>query len=154
MAMELRWVLDGVASFVHCWMVDGTNNIVLTLCRSYSCSLLFNTKINAPTAQLKEARHPCVELQENVEFIPNDISLVFGDSSFLLVTGPNMGGQVHIHSFTRCHCHHGTDWFVRTVQLGQDQPGPSHPGPRRGRRCTRQRNFHIHGRNARGLVHP
>ena len=74
------------------WM-DGTNDIVLTLCCSRSCSLLFNTHTNAPTAQLKEARHPCVELQENVEFIPNDISLVFGDSSFLLVTGPNMGGK-------------------------------------------------------------
>jgi DNA mismatch repair protein MSH2 len=28
-----------------------------------------------------------------MEFIPNDISLVFGDSNFLLVTGPNMGGK-------------------------------------------------------------
>jgi len=43
--------------------------------------------------ELKQARHPCVELQEGVEFIPNDISLVFGESSFLLVTGPNMGGK-------------------------------------------------------------
>jgi DNA mismatch repair ATPase MutS len=42
---------------------------------------------------LKQARHPCVELQENVDFIPNDISLVFGESSFCLVTGPNMGGK-------------------------------------------------------------
>jgi DNA mismatch repair ATPase MutS len=32
-------------------------------------------------------------MQENVEYIPNDIRLVFGDSSFLLVTGPNMGGE-------------------------------------------------------------
>lgn len=42
---------------------------------------------------LTEARHPCVELQENVEFIPNDIHLVYGKSSFLIVTGPNMGGK-------------------------------------------------------------
>jgi len=42
---------------------------------------------------LKEARHPCVELQEHIDFIPNDISLVFGESSFCLVTGPNMGGK-------------------------------------------------------------
>jgi DNA mismatch repair protein MSH2 len=41
---------------------------------------------------LKGARHPCVELQENVEFIPNDVDLVFGESSFKIVTGPNMGG--------------------------------------------------------------
>jgi DNA mismatch repair protein MSH2 len=28
-----------------------------------------------------------------MEFIPNDISLIFGESNFLLVTGPNMGGK-------------------------------------------------------------
>ena len=43
--------------------------------------------------QLKEARHPCVELQDDIAFMPNDINLVFGSSSFLLVTGPNMGGK-------------------------------------------------------------
>lgn len=43
--------------------------------------------------ELEEARHPCVELQEDVEFIPNDFNLVYGSSSFLLVTGPNMGGK-------------------------------------------------------------
>ena len=43
--------------------------------------------------KLKDARHPCVELQDNVEFIPNDFNLVFGESSFLLLTGPNMGGK-------------------------------------------------------------
>jgi len=42
---------------------------------------------------LKEARHPCVELQDNIDFIPNDFKLVHGESSFLLVTGPNMGGK-------------------------------------------------------------
>jgi DNA mismatch repair protein MSH2 len=41
--------------------------------------------------QLKAARHPCVELQENVDFIPNDFQLTYGSSCFLLVTGPNMG---------------------------------------------------------------
>jgi DNA mismatch repair protein MSH2 len=42
---------------------------------------------------LKAARHPCVELQDSIEFIPNDYKLVFGESSFVLVTGPNMGGK-------------------------------------------------------------
>jgi len=40
--------------------------------------------------QLEEARHPCVELQENVEFIPNNVNLIYGESSFLIVTGPNV----------------------------------------------------------------
>lgn len=42
---------------------------------------------------LKGARHPCVELQDSLDYIPNDISLTFGESNFLLVTGPNMGGK-------------------------------------------------------------
>ncbi|KAL7540395.1 hypothetical protein ACHAXR_010075, partial [Thalassiosira sp. AJA248-18] len=42
---------------------------------------------------LKEARHPCVELQDDMNYIANDINLTFGSSSFLLVTGPNMGGK-------------------------------------------------------------
>jgi len=44
--------------------------------------------------ELEEARHPCVELQQReTQFISNDIKLVFGSSSFLIVTGPNMGGK-------------------------------------------------------------
>ncbi|KAL7548062.1 hypothetical protein ACHAWF_011348 [Thalassiosira exigua] len=43
--------------------------------------------------QLKDARHPCVELQEGMTFIANDFNMCFGTSSFLLVTGPNMGGK-------------------------------------------------------------
>lgn len=43
--------------------------------------------------ELIGARHPCVELQEHVQFIPNDITLLYGQSSFLIVTGPNMGGK-------------------------------------------------------------
>ena len=48
---------------------------------------------------LKAARHPCVELQEDVEFIPNDFSLKFGESNFLVVTGPNMGGKSTVSCF-------------------------------------------------------
>jgi DNA mismatch repair protein MSH2 len=43
--------------------------------------------------QLKDARHPCVELQDSIEYIPNNVRLIFGESSFLMVTGPNMGGK-------------------------------------------------------------
>lgn len=42
---------------------------------------------------LKEARHPCMEMQDDISFITNDVSLVRGESSFLIITGPNMGGK-------------------------------------------------------------
>ena len=43
--------------------------------------------------RLMQARHPCVERQETVDFIPNDIQLTLGKDSCWLVTGPNMGGK-------------------------------------------------------------
>jgi len=42
---------------------------------------------------LEQARHPCVELQDDMNFIANDFNLTFGESSYLIVTGPNMGGK-------------------------------------------------------------
>ncbi|TGO69341.1 hypothetical protein BOTNAR_0012g00290 [Botryotinia narcissicola] len=42
---------------------------------------------------LKEARHPCMEMQDDVQFITNDVSLIRDESSFLIITGPNMGGK-------------------------------------------------------------
>lgn len=42
---------------------------------------------------LKEARHPCMEMQDDISFITNDVSLVRADSEFLIITGPNMGGK-------------------------------------------------------------
>ena len=42
---------------------------------------------------LKGSRHPCLEMQDDVQFITNDVSLVRGSSEFLIITGPNMGGK-------------------------------------------------------------
>ncbi|KAJ0396154.1 hypothetical protein P43SY_002258 [Pythium insidiosum] len=45
------------------------------------------------TIVLQGSRHPCVELQENVNFIPNDYEMLRDKSRFQLITGPNMGGK-------------------------------------------------------------
>ncbi|XP_021292490.1 DNA mismatch repair protein MSH2 [Herrania umbratica] len=42
---------------------------------------------------LEGSRHPCVEAQDWVNFIPNDCRLVRGRSWFQIITGPNMGGK-------------------------------------------------------------
>ncbi|OIW26514.1 DNA mismatch repair protein [Coniochaeta ligniaria NRRL 30616] len=42
---------------------------------------------------LTEARHPCMEMQDDVQFITNDVELNRETSSFLIITGPNMGGK-------------------------------------------------------------
>ncbi|KAK1815503.1 MSH2 protein [Friedmanniomyces endolithicus] len=45
------------------------------------------------TPAAPEARHPCMEMQDDISFITNDVSLVRGESEFLIITGPNMGGK-------------------------------------------------------------
>ncbi|KAI4123775.1 MAG: hypothetical protein LQ338_005102, partial [Usnochroma carphineum] len=42
---------------------------------------------------LKEARHPCMEMADDMQFITNDVHLSRSSSSFLIITGPNMGGK-------------------------------------------------------------
>lgn len=42
---------------------------------------------------IKEVRHPCLEVQEDLNFIPNDVEMVHDESEFLIITGPNMGGK-------------------------------------------------------------
>ena len=38
-------------------------------------------------------RHPCLEAQDDVNFIPNNYDLNRDDSRLLVITGPNMGGK-------------------------------------------------------------
>lgn len=68
---------------------------------------LAHVSVHAPTAYvrpkihergtgdtiMKEARHPCMEAQDDINFITNDVELKRDSSRFLIITGPNMGGK-------------------------------------------------------------
>ncbi|KAL5968926.1 DNA mismatch repair protein Msh2 [Taenia solium] len=42
---------------------------------------------------LRDFRHPCLEFQDGVSVIPNDVNLERGKQIFKTITGPNMGGK-------------------------------------------------------------
>ena len=56
-------------------------------------SALLYKKIGEGDIILKGCRHPCMEMQDDVSFIANDVSLLRGRESFQIITGPNMGGK-------------------------------------------------------------
>lgn len=43
--------------------------------------------------KLEQIRHPCLELQDDIIFIANDVHFKKGESNMFIITGPNMGGK-------------------------------------------------------------
>lgn len=43
--------------------------------------------------KLKKVRHPCLELQDGVTYIPNDVEFKRDERVLHVITGPNMGGK-------------------------------------------------------------
>lgn len=65
--------------------------------------------------KLKTLRHPCLECQDEIEFIPNDVEMKGGETNMAIVTGANISGKstyirsigvavllAHIGSFVPC----------------------------------------------------
>ncbi|KAI0226600.1 MSH2 protein [Massospora cicadina] len=73
--------LDLLLSFAHVAVSSATPYVRPTLSSGQKC------------LNLKAARHPCLEVQPTINFIPNDVRMVQGKREFLIITGPNMGGK-------------------------------------------------------------
>lgn len=43
--------------------------------------------------EIKALRHPCLECQEDVQYIPNDVDMKSGESDFLIISGANISGK-------------------------------------------------------------
>ncbi|KDE04567.1 DNA mismatch repair protein MSH2 [Microbotryum lychnidis-dioicae p1A1 Lamole] len=88
----------------YCPVLETLNNLLAHLDVVAS---LATASLNAPISYVKpvvceqaegslnlvDARHPCLEVMEGINFIANDISLERDVSEFQIITGPNMGGK-------------------------------------------------------------
>ncbi|MEW5316722.1 MAG: hypothetical protein WDW38_008073 [Sanguina aurantia] len=95
-------IVGVAASFIDVWKGVSSKLAELDVLAGFA-----DLSVNAPTPYvrpvmesketgvllLKGARHPCVELQDGVSFMPNDCVMERGSSWFHIITGPNMGGK-------------------------------------------------------------
>ncbi|KAJ3905637.1 muts domain V-domain-containing protein [Lentinula edodes] len=74
--------LDVILSFAHVSVNAPEAYVKPEILRSGEGSLI-----------LRDARHPCLEVQDDVSFIANDVEMIKDRSEFQIITGPNMGGK-------------------------------------------------------------
>ncbi|KAI7895639.1 muts domain V-domain-containing protein [Mucor mucedo] len=74
--------MDVLVSFAHVSAMSSIPYVRPTL-----------TPCGQGNVMLENARHPCLETQDYVTFIPNDVEMIRGSTEFKIVTGPNMGGK-------------------------------------------------------------
>ncbi|BGP42822.1 MSH2 protein [Rhodotorula kratochvilovae] len=88
----------------YCEVLESLNTV---LAHVDVIASLANSALNAPipyikpmifergggSLKLEEARHPCLEVQEGIDFIANDVHLERDASEFCIITGPNAGGK-------------------------------------------------------------
>lgn len=84
--------LDVISSFANVAIFAPTPFVkpkLHDLAPSISSDLFKKRRIN-----LRDARHPVLEVQDEINFIPNDVTLANDNGScFSIITGPNMGGK-------------------------------------------------------------
>ncbi|MBW0485756.1 hypothetical protein O181_025471 [Austropuccinia psidii MF-1] len=79
---EIIGHLDVIVSFAH---------VSLNAPKTYTCPKL--SPLGEGDVSLQGCRHPCLEVQDDIYFIPNNTLMERNKSSFHIITGPNMGGK-------------------------------------------------------------
>ncbi|KAH3681089.1 hypothetical protein WICPIJ_007949 [Wickerhamomyces pijperi] len=59
----------------------------------YVKPLLYPIGSKEAKVSLENSRHPCVEMQDDIQFIANSFSFRKNSNEFQIITGPNMGGK-------------------------------------------------------------
>ncbi|KAI5965965.1 MSH2 [Candida pseudojiufengensis] len=75
----------------HLDVIISLSNVALIASKIYTKPKLIPLNSTNRKINLKESRHPLLEIQDDLEFIPNDVSI--NSKYFNIITGPNMGGK-------------------------------------------------------------
>jgi DNA mismatch repair protein MSH2 len=95
-------VRDVAATYIHIWErvadILGELDVLASFAHAAACATapyVCPVMLGAEEGEivLKQSRHPCLEVQEGVDVIPNDCVMNRGESWFHIITGPNMGGK-------------------------------------------------------------